>query len=94
VFDCPFFKVIDDLIACKAARTTNSPDLFQIRYIEIAYAPTANHSLEYKLFKRGDSPLELMRTAPVQKVTVQVIGAETRETRILTNALMPSRLWG
>ena len=83
MFDAAFLKVIEDLIAGKAARASDCQDLLKIFDIKIADPPGEDFSLLLKCVEGRNGFPQRMRPAPVQKIAIEPVGPQVFE-RFLT----------
>ena len=74
MFDAAFLKVIEDLIAGKAARASDCQDLLKIFDIKVAHAPGEDFSLLLKRIEGRDGFPQRMRPTPVQKIAIEPVG--------------------
>jgi len=89
VLDGARLQMVEDLIADQTTISSNVPDLFKVRHIEVTDAPGEDLTLMLQLLEGRDRLLQRVLAAPVQQVSIQPVGFQARE-RLLTGHLGPA----
>ncbi len=84
MLDAPLLQVIEHLVAGEPALAfaADHQGLLEVGDVEIADPPGEYLARPLKVIKPGDRLFERVAATPVQQITVESVGIETRERRL------------